>query len=114
MGRDDRRRSGEKEYHAEQAGTYQLTVFLINIVLIGLWISAAVGVIGGSNINIGSVPLWQPLAGFMCALTPLFAVWYFGTILYSLYGGLLVAVGKEFSYPIFGRWARRRLVARQS
>ena len=74
----------------------------------------AVGVIGGPNVTIGSVPLWQPLAGSWCVLTPVIAAWYFGTIAYGLYGGLLVAAGKDFSYPIFGRWARRRLVARES
>jgi uncharacterized Tic20 family protein len=107
------KRSPVVEYHAEQAGTYQLVVFIINIALVALWISIAVGVVGSANVSIGSVPLWQPLTGLWCLLTPLTAVWYFGTIAYGLYGGLLVAAGKDFSYPVFGPWARRRLTARE-
>jgi len=105
-------RSPVVEYHAEQAGAYQLSILLINVGLVGLWIAMAVGVIGGPDVSIGSVPLWQPLAGSWCVLTPLIAAWFFGTILYGVYGGLLVAAGKDFSYPIFGPWARRRLAAR--
>jgi uncharacterized Tic20 family protein len=103
------KRSPVVEYHAEQAGTYQLTVFLINVALVVLWVAFAVGVMGAPDVRLGSIPLWQPLAGSWCLLTPAIAIWYFGTILYGLYGGLLVAAGKEFSYPIFGRWARGRL-----
>jgi uncharacterized Tic20 family protein len=106
------RRSPVVEYHAEQAGAYQLSILLINMVLVGLWIAMAVGVIGSPDVSIGSVPLWQPIAGSWCVLTPLIAAWFFGTILYGVYGGLLVAAGKDFSYPIFGPWARRRLAAR--
>jgi uncharacterized Tic20 family protein len=103
------KRSSVVEYHAEQAGAYQLAVLLINLVLAGLWIALAVGAMGLSDWRLWSTPLWQPLAGLWCVLTPAIAVWYFGTILYGVYGGLLVAAGKEFSYPVFGPWARRRL-----
>jgi hypothetical protein len=105
------KRSPVVEYHAEQAGAYQLAVLLINLGLVALWIALAAGTIGLPNLRFWSTPLWQPLAGLWCVLTPMIAVWYFGTILYGLYGGLLVAAGKEFSYPVFGPWARRRLDA---
>src|SRR5215210_7536340 len=62
------KRSGVVEYHAEQAGAYQLAVFLINIGLVGLAILLAGGVIGSPNARIGSVPVWQPLAGLWCLL----------------------------------------------
>ena len=107
------KRSPVVELHAEQAGAYQLSVFLINIGLVGLWILMAVGVIGGPNVTIGSVPLWQPLAGSWCVSTPLIAAWYFGTILYGVYGGLRVAFGRDFSYPIIGAWVERRMAKRE-
>jgi uncharacterized Tic20 family protein len=106
------KRSPVVELHAEQAGAYQLTVFIINILLVLLWVAAAVAVVGGGDVHLGSIPIWQVVAGFWCVLTPLTALWYFGTIAYGLYGGLMVAAGREFYYPIFGTWARRRLAAR--
>jgi hypothetical protein len=108
------KRSPVVELHAEQAGAYQLAVLLINIALVGLWIGLAVGVIGTGDVRLGSMPVWQPLTGLLCLLTPITAVWYFGTILYGIYGGLLVAAGRDFSYPVFGPWARRRLAAKGS
>ena len=33
-------------------------------------------------------------------------------IIYGVYAGMLVAAGREFSYPIFGPWARRRMKGR--
>jgi hypothetical protein len=103
------KRSSVVEYHAEQAGAYQLAVLLINLGLAALWIGIAGTAIGGWNWHLGSWPVWQPLAGLLCLLTPAIVVWYVGTIVYGLYGGLLVAAGREFSYPVFGPWARRRL-----
>ena len=67
---------------------------------------------GGSEIGLGQISLRQILTGLWCALVPLFAVWFFGTILYGVYGGIVVAAGGDFSYPIFGPWARRRLAAK--
>src|SRR5262249_53185747 len=98
------KRSPVVEYHAEQAGAYQLTVFLVNILLGSVWVGLAIGPIGSPALHLGSIPLWQPLAASWCALSPLIAAWYFGTILYGVYGGLLVAAGKDFSYPGFGAW----------
>jgi uncharacterized Tic20 family protein len=106
------RRSPVVELHAEQAGAYQLAVLLTNVVLVSIWITAAVVVLG--NVRIGpDVLQFRPvLIGFWCLLTPLTAAWYFGTILYGVYAGLVVAAGRDFSYPIFGPWARRRMAAR--
>jgi len=107
------KRSPVVEFHAEQAGAYQLAVFLINIGLIAAWLGIAGTAIGGYDWQVGSLALWKPLTASLCVLTPLFAIWYFGTILYGVYGGLLVAAGKEFSYPVYGPWARRRLDERR-
>lgn len=103
------RRSPFVEYHAEQAGAYQLTVLLTNVlVVVGWLVGAGYLALGGSSVALGSVPLNHVLAGLGCVVVPAFVLWYVGTIAYGLYGGLLIAAGREFSYPVFGAWARRR------
>ena len=103
------RRSSVVAFHSEQAGAYQLAVLLINIVIVALWVGGAVLLMmGGSEIGDGALSGRQILMGLWCALVPLFALWFFGTIAYGLYGGLVVAAGRDFSYPIFGKWARKR------
>jgi uncharacterized Tic20 family protein len=106
------KRSPFVELHAEQAGAYQLTVFILNIVIVSVWIAGLVMLMGGSEIGVGQISLRQIVAGLWCALVPLFAVWFFGTILYGVYGGIVIAAGGDFSYPIFGPWARRRMAAK--
>ena len=106
------KRSPFVELHAEQAGAYQLTVLVINILTVAIWIAGLVPLLGGSEIGMGQISLRQIVAGLWCALVPLFAVWYFGTILYGVYAGIVIASGGDFSYPIFGKWARRRLAAK--
>ena len=106
------RRSPFVELHAEQAGAYQLTVLLTNVLIVAIWIAGLIPLLGGSEIGLGQISLRQIMAGLWCALVPLFAVWYFGTILYGVYAGIVIAAGGDFSYPIFGPWARRRLAAK--
>jgi uncharacterized Tic20 family protein len=104
------RRSPFVELHAEQAGAYQLSVLLINILVVALWLAGAGYLaVGGSSVQVGSVSLNQVLMGLGCVTVPAFVLWFFGTIFYGLYGGLLIAAGRDFSYPIFGPWAQRRL-----
>lgn len=108
------KRSSVVAFHAEQAGAYQLAVLLINVLIVAIWIGVAVFLMtGGSQIGSGELSGAQILMGLWCALVPLFALWFFGTIAYGLYGGLVVAAGREFSYPIFGNWARKRLKPQQ-
>jgi uncharacterized Tic20 family protein len=103
------RRSSYLAIQAEQAGTYQLAVFLLNVALAAIWLAVLVYVfVGDSAIGPGQLSLRQIAAGLWLALIPVFAIWYVGTILYGLYGALKVARGQEFWYPIFGAWARRR------
>jgi uncharacterized Tic20 family protein len=106
------RRSPFVELHAEQAGAYQLAVLLTNVVIIGIWIGVVILLMGESEVGAGQLSIRQILMGMWCALLPFQVAWYFGTILYGVYAGLVVAAGRDFSYPIFGPWARRRLEAR--
>lgn len=100
--------------HAEQAGAYQLAVLLTNVLIVGIWIAVVVSLLGGSEIGPGQLSLRQIFMGLWLALLPLQILWYFGTILYGVYAGLMVAVGKDFSYPIFGAWAARRIARREA
>ena len=103
------RRSSSVAIQAEQAGAYQLAVFLINIALVAAWLLILVYVfMGDATIGPGQLSWRQVAAGLWLALIPLFAIWYIGTIVYGLYGALRIASGQEFWYPVFGAWARRR------
>lgn len=106
------KRSSVVEFHSEQAGMYQLAVLIINIVTIAVWLGVTVMLMGGSSFGEGELSGRQMLMGLWCALLPLFALWYFGAIIYGLYGGLLVAAGRDFSYPIIGKRVRERMKAR--
>ena len=107
------RRSSVVEFHAEQAGLYQLSVLIVNIVTIALWLGVAIMLMGGSTLGEGELSGRQILMGLWCALVPLFALWFFGTIGYGIYAGLVVAAGRNFSYPIIGKHVRQRMNARR-
>jgi uncharacterized Tic20 family protein len=108
------RRSSIVELHSEQAGTYQLAVLVTNLVIVGIWIGVVIMLMGDSEIGAGQLSIRQILMGMWCALLPLQVAWYFGTIVYGLYAGLVVASGRDFSYPIIGPWVRRRIAAREA
>lgn len=107
------KRSSVVEFHAEQAGMYQLAVFLINIVIVALWIGLAGTLIGGPAPVPGELTAPMMLMGLWCALVPVFALWFFGTIGYGIYAGLVVAAGRDFSYPIIGKRVRERMASRK-
>ena len=103
------RRSSFVNVHAEQAGAYQLAVFLINVTLVVVLGASGVYLIfAGSTLGPGELSSPQLLAGLWLALLPLALLWYVGSIAYGLYGAWKVARGREFWYPVFGAWARRR------
>ncbi len=103
------RRSSYLSIHAEQAGAYQFAVLAINVVLIAVWLVILMYVfLGPSEIGEGQLSMRQIMAGLWLALIPLFAIWYVASIAYGLYGAVRVAAGREFWYPVFGGWARRR------
>lgn len=106
------RRSAFVEFHAEQAGFYQLFVLLSNVTIVGIWIGVVVMLMGDSELGSGQLSIRQILMGMWCALLPLQIAWYFGTIVYGVYGGLLIAAGRDFTYPIVGPWVRRRMEAK--
>jgi uncharacterized Tic20 family protein len=99
-------------FHAEQAGTYQLVVLLTNLALAAVWIVGVFVMLGGSQLGEGMLSARQIVMGLWLALLPIGIIWYVGTILYGLYGGLMVALGREFSYPVIGPWVARRMAAR--
>lgn len=107
------KRSPVVEFHAEQAGLYQLAVLAVNVLTVAVWLGVTFLLLGGSELGPGEINWRQLLMGLWCALVPLFALWFFGTIGYGLYGGLVVATGRDFSYPIIGPWVRKRMAAKR-
>jgi uncharacterized Tic20 family protein len=106
------KRSPFVELHAEQAGAYQLIVLLTNIVLVALGITVVVAFLADVEVLTRGLSVKQVLMGTWVATLPLQIVWFFGTIILGVYAGIVVAVGGDFSYPIIGPWARRRMAAR--
>jgi uncharacterized Tic20 family protein len=106
------RRSTFVELHAEQAGAYQLIVLLTNLLIAAIWIGVVVMEMGDPDFWSFNMTPRHVLTGLWCALIPLQLAWYFGTIVYGLYAGVLVAAGRDFTYPIIGRRIRQRLAAR--
>jgi len=104
------RRSSYVSIQVEQAGAYQLAIFVINLVLVVGWVLMLVfAFLGPSEIGEGQLSVRQIMAGLWLALIPIFAIWYVVTIAYGMYGALRVAAGQEFWYPVFGAWARGRV-----
>jgi uncharacterized Tic20 family protein len=94
------RRSPEVRFHAEQAGCYQCSVLLINVVcVVGLLLSGGLAIVklfegqGDWAAGLGR--------GTIIGLI-LFAVWFFGTILVGVIAAVSVLMGKRFKYPIIG------------
>jgi uncharacterized Tic20 family protein len=107
------RRSSYVEFHSEQAGTYQLIVFVLNILFVVIWATGVVVAMSGSA-NPETPVSWRlAFAGGWLSLAGLFGIWYVATILLGIYAGISIALGREFSYPIIGAWVQRRL-ARQA
>jgi uncharacterized Tic20 family protein len=100
-------------FHAEQAGTYQLIVLLVNIALIVTWVFGVFYLLGGSQVGEGMLSVRQIGMGLWLALLPIGLIWFFGTILYGVYGGIKIALGGEFSYPVIGTWVARRMAKRK-
>lgn len=92
------RRSPQVRFHSEQAGCYQCSVLLINVLFV-LLLGAAGGfslfnyLQGRSDWNVGH----GVIVGFI-----LFVVWFVATILYGIFAAVMVLLGKPFKYPIIG------------
>jgi hypothetical protein len=91
-------------FHSEQAGCYQCSVLLINLV----WI-ALLGAAGGFSIFnvINGRSDWGLLGGWVAVGFILWLLWFAGSILYGLLAAILVLWGKDFKYPLIGNRFRR-------
>lgn len=92
------KRSPEVRFHSDQAGCYQCSVLLINVVVVII-----LAVTGGFSVFAGIQGQndWGSSWVFTLALI-LFILWFFGTIFYGLFAALMVLLGKRFKYPIIG------------
>jgi uncharacterized membrane protein len=92
------KRSPEVRFHAEQAGCYQVIVLAINVaVVLLLAVSggfAIFNVFRGQNIT-------ELNTGVIVGLC-LFGAWFFASILYGLFGAVMVLLGRRFKYPFIG------------
>ncbi|MGA7733315.1 MAG: DUF4870 domain-containing protein [Chloroflexia bacterium] len=98
------RRSPEVRFHSEQAGCYQCSVLLINVI----WI-AVLGVSGGFSIFAWFRGEGGGLTGWVLIATCVFALWFFLSILYGLVAAIFVLMGKRFKYPIIGDRFEKRV-----
>lgn len=92
------KRSPEVRFHSEQAGCYQCSVLVINIVLVVILalaggFSVFSGVQGQSDWGTG----WVFFLGLI-----LFLLWFVGTIIYGIVGAVMVLMGMPFKYIIIG------------
>ena len=97
------RRSPQVRFHSEQAGCYQCSVLLINLVWVVL-LGAASGfwIFNGFNGRGDRV-----LGGWVAVGFILWVLWFAGSILYGLLAAILVLLGKDFKYPVIGDRFRR-------
>ncbi|MFL5732649.1 MAG: DUF4870 domain-containing protein [Chloroflexia bacterium] len=98
------RRSPQVRFHSEQAGCYQCSVLLINLVLV-------VGLGAAGGLSLFDIAHGRPdggLGGLVLLGLVLFLLWFAASILYGLFAALMVLVGKEFKYPIIGARLTRK------
>ncbi len=91
------RRSPEVRFHASQAGLYQCSVLLINLLFI-----VVLGVGGGFSLMNIVQGNGSDLARWVLWGLIVFVVWFFASILYGLYAAVMVLLGKRFKYPFIG------------
>jgi uncharacterized Tic20 family protein len=101
------RRSSFVEFHSEQAGTYQLIVFVLNILLLLGWFGGLIAMPSASDYG-GRL---LQMGGWVALLLGI-GLWYVGTIVLGIYAGLKIALGGDFSSRVFGWRFRRRLASR--
>lgn len=98
------RRSPYVRFHSDQAGCYQCSVIIINVVVVTL-----LAVYGGFAIfgAIRGEVEWSaigPVAwGFL-----LFLLWFAASIIYGAIGAVIVLLGGSFKYPLIGDWFLKR------
>jgi uncharacterized Tic20 family protein len=98
------RRSPYVRFHSDQAGCYQCSVLLINVLVIGML------AIGGGFAIFGvfrGESTWGEL-GLVLWGIGLFIAWFVVTIFVGIFGAIMVLLGKPFKYPFIGDWFLRR------
>lgn len=98
------KRSPTVRFHSEQAGCYQCSVLIINIVLfivllLGGGFSLFTIFQGKSDWGLS----WGVLVGIL-----ILAAWYVGSIIYGLVAAVMVLMGKPFKYLIIGDRLERK------
>jgi|GEM_PF-2947840 len=98
------KRSPMVRFHSEQAGCYQCSVLIINIVLfivllLGGGFSLFTIFQGKSDWGLS----WGVLVGIL-----ILAAWYVGSIIYGLVAAVMVLMGKPFKYLIIGNRLERK------
>lgn len=98
------KRSPYVRFHSDQAGCYQCSVLLINILVV-----VVLAIFGGFAIFgvIRGESTWGEL-GLVLWGIGLFAVWFVITIVTGIIGAVLVLMGRPFKYPFIGDWFLRR------
>ena len=96
------RRSPQVRFHSEQAGCYQCSVLLINIVFVVI-----LGTTGGFSLfnALQGRSDWVMGRGFVIGLI-LFFLWFLASIAYGIVAAIMVLLGKSFKYPIIGNRIR--------
>jgi hypothetical protein len=106
---------------ADRAGRYQIFVLLANILAIGLWIAGLALLLwltgwrffawGGGDPEVArSLPITLVIIFDLLLLiiaVPIFIAWYFGSIIYGVYGAARALAGHDFHYPP-PPWSRRK------
>ncbi len=98
------RRSPYVRFHSDQAGCYQCSVLLVNVLLV-----IVLAVLGGFAVFgvFRGESTWTEL-GLVLWGIGLFGVWFGITILLGVIGAVRVLLGKPFKYPFIGDWFLKR------
>jgi uncharacterized Tic20 family protein len=98
------RRSPYVRFHSDQAGCYQCSVLLINVLVV-----VVLAVFGGFAVfgAIRGETAWGEL-GFVLWGVGLFLAWFAITIFLGVIGAIMALLGRTFKYPFIGDWFLRR------
>ena len=98
------KRSPYVRYHSDQAGCYQCSVLLINVVLVII-----LGLYGGFAVfrAVRGETAWSDLGPVLWGVG-LFALWFVVTIILGIIGAIMVLLGRPFKYPFIGDWFLKR------
>ena len=92
------RRSPYVRFHSDQAGCYQCSVLLINVLVV-----VVLAVFGGFAVFgvMRGETTWSELGLVLWGIV-LFLAWFAITILLGVIGAIMVLLGKPFKYPFIG------------